>query len=46
MMIVMNNNSDEEESDSKKENDEVDSFLDYIEKYEVLLSCFIDTCGR
>ena len=34
-----NNSDEEEESDSEEENNGVDSFLDYIEEYEVLLLC-------
>ena len=43
MMRVSNLNNCEEEkkSDSEEENGRLESFLDYIEQYEVLLSCFI-----
>ena len=34
------NESEEEESDSEEENGRLELFLDYIEQYEVLLSCF------
>ena len=42
MMTVsnLNNCEEEEKSDSEEENSGLESFLDYIEQYEVLLSCF------
>ena len=36
----LNNCEEEEKSDSEEENGGLESFLDYIEQYEVLLSCF------
>jgi len=36
----LNNCAEEEKSDSEEENGRLESFLDYIEQYEVLLSCF------
>ena len=35
-----NNSDEDEESDSDEENGRMESFVDYIEQYEVLLSHF------
>ena len=42
----LNNCEEEEKSDSVEENGRLESFLDYIEQYEVLLSCFVDGKGN